>query len=246
MRPKSLILVLATSLAAIRCFQSNNTFDRLAVKSKIEALLKIQEEAYGDHSPEGKKKTRETCIDSLVFIGGDDGGMSVSADGYVNDLADGYIERPHDRQFQIYENMVIVTSVHQGYKLLSNDTLLLNSRSTKIFIRDGDSWKMAYVTYAPLPVLYSKVVKVADETLRNYEGEYRIDTTTLDKIEVHDHRLMSTIGGYESELRPINDSTFIGVGYFGKVVFVKNRMGVVTHYYFEWNDGQRIVFPKVK
>lgn len=185
-------------------------------------------------------------MDSLVFVGGDDGGMAVSADDYVNDLADGYIEKPHDRQFQIYENTVIVTSLHQGYKLLSNDTLLLNSRSTKVFIRDGDSWKMAYVTYAPRPVLYSRVVKVADETLKSYEGEYRIDTTTADKIVVRDHRLISMVGGYESELRPINDSTFIGIDYFGKVVFVKNRKGIVTHYIFEWSDGQRIVFPKVK
>ena len=246
MRTQFVTFVLAASIAAVSCSKSNGPVDRASTKSQIEDILKIQEEAYGDHSPEAKRRTRETCMDSLVFIGGDDGGMVVSADFYVNDLADGYIEEPHDRYFQIHEKTVIVTSIHQGYKLLSNDTLLLNSRSTKVFVQDKGSWKMAYVTYAPLPVLYSKVSNVADAILKTYEGEYRIDSTTVDKITLHDHKLITTVGSDESELRPLNDSTFHGVGYFGKVVFSKNGKGAVTHYYFEWNDGQRIIFPKIK
>ena len=244
MRAKIVFLLMAC-LSLVRCSKPHKAFDRALVKSEIEALLKIQEDAYGDHSNEAKKRTRETCMDSLVFIGGDDGGMVVSADFYVNDLADGYIEKPHDRHFQIYEDMVIVTSIHQGYKLLSKDTLLLNSRSSKIFMRDNDAWKMAYVTYAPRPVVYSKIENVADEILRTYEGEYQIDSTTLETIVVRDHKLISKVGSDESVLRPLNDSTFIGTGYFGKMVFSKNK-GAVTHYFFEWNDGQRITFPKVK
>jgi hypothetical protein len=157
-----------------------------------------------------------------------------------------YIENPHDRHFQIYENMVIVSSIHQGYKYLSNDTLLLNSRSTKVFMRDNGTWKMAYVTYAPRPVLYSKFENVSDEILMSYEGEYRIDSTTTETLSVRDHKLISSVGGDESELHALNDSTFNGTGYFGKVVFSKNNKGKITHYYFEWNDGQRIVFPKIK
>jgi hypothetical protein len=55
------------SVVAIRCSNSHKTFDRASVKSEIEAVLKIQEDAYGDHSPEAKKRTRETCMDSLVL-----------------------------------------------------------------------------------------------------------------------------------------------------------------------------------
>ena len=225
---------------------SSDKFDRASIKCEIERIIKIQEDAYGDQSPEAKAKTRATCMDSLVFIGGDDGGIVASADFYVNDLADGYIEKPHNKHFQIYENTVIVTSLHQGYKLLSNDTLLINSRSTKIFIRDGDSWKMSYVTYAPLPVSYSKTAKVDDKKLHQYVGEYRIDSVTAENMSVRDHKLISAVGNDEVELRSLNDSTFMSSGYLGKMVFSKDKKGNVSHYYYEWTDGQRIIFPKIK
>ena len=246
MQTKLTTFLIVIGLLAVRCSKPDGAFDRASIKSEIEAILKIQEDAYGDKSIEAATRTRETCVDSLVFIGGDDGGLVVSADFYVNDLADGYIERPHDRHFQIYKDMVIVSSIHQGYKLLSNDTLLLNSRSTKIFVRENNAWKMAYVTYAPRPVLYSKVVNIADEVLRHYEGVYRIDSATLETILVRDHKLISKVGDDESRLRTLNDSTFTGESYFGKMIFSKDKKGNVTHYNFEWNDGQRIVFPKVK
>lgn len=91
-----------------------------------------------------------TCEDSLIFIGGDDGGLATSANAYVHDLADGYTIKPHNRTFRIYENTVIVTSLHQAYKLFGKDTLYLNVRSTKVsYVKDGITWKMAYTTYAP-------------------------------------------------------------------------------------------------
>jgi hypothetical protein len=229
------------------CSTPNRTTDRASVKAEIERLLKIQEDAYGDHSSEAKKRIRETCVDSLVYVGGDNGGMVVSADVYVSDLADGYKERPHDKHFQIFEDMVVVTSLHQGYKIFNDDTLLLNSRSTKIFTHDGCSWKMAYVTYAPLPVTYFQSKQVDNAVLKSYEGEYRLDSVTVETITARDHKLVSTIGGSdESVLQSLNDSTFVLGGYFGKSVFVKDKKGKVTHYYYEWPDGQRINFSKVK
>jgi hypothetical protein len=229
------------------CSTPNRSTDRASVKTEIERLLKIQEDAYGDHSPEAKKRIRETCIDSLVYVGGDNGGMVVSADFYVSDLADGYKERPHDKHFQIFEDMVVVTSLHQGYKIFNDDTLLLNSRSTKIFTHDSGSWRMAYVTYAPLPVTYFQSKQVDNAMLKSYEGEYQLDSVTVETISARDNKLVSTIrGSDESVLHALNDSTFVLAGYFGKSVFVKDKKGKTTHYYYEWPDGQRINFVKVK
>jgi hypothetical protein len=229
------------------CSTPDRLTDHASVKAEIETLLKVQEDAYGDHSSEARKRIRETCMDSLVYIGGDNGGMVVSADFYVSDLADGYKERPHDKHFQIFEDMVVVTSLHQGYKVFNDDTLLLNSRSTKIFTRDGGTWRMAYVTYAPLPVTYFQSKQVDNTILKSFEGEYRLDSTTVETISVRDNQLISTINGSDaSVLQSLNDSTFVLEGYFGKSVFVKDKKGKVTHYYYEWPDGQRINFSKVK
>jgi len=38
----------------------------------------------------------------------------------------------------------------------------------------------------------------------------------------------------------------MGVGYFGKTLSGRNAEGEVTHYTFEWTDGQHIRFPKIK
>lgn len=101
--------------------------------------------------------------------------------------------------------MMIVTSLHQGYKLLNHDTLLLNSRATKIFMRDGDTWKMTYVACAPIPVLCFNVEKAADGNAEKLGRRIQVDSITVDKITVRDHKLISAVGSDESELRPLND-----------------------------------------
>ncbi|MGC3945028.1 MAG: nuclear transport factor 2 family protein [Chryseolinea sp.] len=245
---KTLVLSLVVCVAVLfaQCSNKKNQ-SRSKIKQEIERILKIQEDAYGNRSEDILEQVKATCMDSLVFVGGDNGGMVASSDFYVHDLADGYTEKPHDYHFQIYDEMVIVTSVHQGYKLLSNDTLLLNSRSTKIFKRDGESWKMAYVTYAPIPVMYNKVPTIAERVLRQYEGKYQLDSSTVESVALRDGKLISTIGrSDETELIPYNDSTFLIAGFFGRSVFVKGKDGHATHYYYEWIDGQRIIFPSIK
>ncbi|MEJ1241673.1 nuclear transport factor 2 family protein [Chryseolinea sp. T2] len=243
----SLLCICVCLVSLLSRCSNDKTTSRAEIKSEIERILKIQEDAYGNHSEHVLEQVKATCMDSLVFVGGDTGGMVASADFYVHDLADGYMIKPHDYHFQIYDDMVIVSSVHQGYKLLSNDTLLLNSRSTKIFTRDGDTWKMAYVTYAPLPVMYNKIPTVAESVLKRYEGKYRLDSSTVETVSVRDGKLISTIGASDvTELIPYNDSTFLIDGVFGKSVFVKGKDGRATGYYYEWTDGQRISFPAVK
>jgi len=105
---------------------------------------------------------------------------------------------------------------------------------------------MVYVTYAPIPVLYNKVLPRNDKLFETYAGVYRESPSQLDTISVVDGKVFLTVGSSRSELFPINDSTFVGDGYFGRTVFVKNSQGVVTHNYFEFPDGQRLIFPKVK
>jgi hypothetical protein len=217
------------------------------IKADIENILQLQENIYGSHNEDELKKFAATCEDSLVFIGGDDGGMMVSSIAYVHDLADGYTQRPRNRSFRIYDNTVIVNSIHQGYKLFGKDTLYLNARSTKIFIRNGKEWKMAYVTYAPLPISYTKPGDSNPKNFTAYEGQYSFDASALETITVTGGKIYtSTNGSPKEELIPLNDSTFMGEGYLGKAIFNKDAAGKVTHYTFEWPDGQRLKFPKVK
>src|SRR5690349_17522309 len=110
--------LLIFTICLISCKTNTSPLDRQGIKHEIEKLLEIQERTYGDKRPEALSELAATCSDSLIFIGGDDGGLVKTKEGYVHDLADGYITRPYDRYFRIYENTVIVTSKHQGFKIL--------------------------------------------------------------------------------------------------------------------------------
>ena len=239
--------ILITSLCNCNSRNANHTGDKIAIQAEIDEILKIQEDAYNENNEEGRRKLAATCDDSLIFIGGDDGGLSTSANFYVHDLADGYSKRPGNRYYRIYDNTVIVTSVQQTFKVFNKDTIFFNARSTKVFVKEAKTWKMAYVTYAPLPVLYNKVQNIDLKVLESYAGLYKEGPSQVDTISVINGRIFITVTGSEkSELFPINDSTFFGDGYFGKTVFARNSNGVVTHSYFEFTDGQRLVFPKIK
>ena len=218
------------------------------IKAEIESILKIQEDIYnGSHSAAELKKMAATCEDSMIFIGGEDGGMHVSSAGYINDLADGYTQKPHDRYYRIYDNTVIVSFLQQAYKLFGKDTLYLNVRVTKVFVRKGKEWKMAYTTNAPLAINYTKPQVIHPENFKGYEGQYSVGAPWTDTVTVTDGKVLSAItGSAKDELIPVNDSTFIGEGYVGKAIFGRNAEGKVTHYTFEWPDGQRIRFAKIK
>lgn len=242
------ILSAAISIAFL-CFSCNDQEINIEnTKAEIEHILQIQETAYNERNdPDRIKKMAATCEDSLIFIGGDDGGLATSANAYTHDLADGYTIKPHDRTFRIYGNTVIVTSLHQAYKLFGKDTLYLNVRSSKIFIKNGATWKMAYTTYAPLPVIYTKPANIDAAKYAEYTGLYKSDPAVTDTIIADDKKLyVSSTGSPRSELIPVNDSIFIGEGYFGKTGFYKDPTGKVQGYYFEWNDGQRLYFPRLK
>lgn len=217
------------------------------IKSEIDEILKIQEDAYDENSQEGRIKIATTCDDSLLFIGGDDGGLATSANFYVHDLADGYTKRPTDKVYRIHGNTVIVSSIHQSFKIFNHDTIYFNARSTKVFVKDQDEWKMVFTTYAPLPVIYTKTQVVDPEILNDYAGLYRVDPSTTDTVSTEDGKLfLSGAGAEKSELIPVNDSTFISRGHFGKTVFSRNKRGAVVCNYYEFPDGQRLTFPKIK
>ena len=222
-------LVIALTLVACNTAQKDP-------KAELLRILELQESVYDNQTAENKRKFMETCTDSLIFIGGDDGGMMTTPLKHVNDFADGYSKKPYDKKIQIYDNTAFVTFLQQTFKILGSDTLYLNVRYTKVFVKQNEQWKMAYVTYAPLPVHYDKIVKVDPSIYSRYTGIYDLGTSGLDSVYVENGKLYSS----GSELLPVNDSTFIGDGYFGKAIFGK------SHYTFEWNDGQRIKFAKVR
>jgi hypothetical protein len=217
------------------------------IKAEIEEILRIQDDAYDRNNEEGRLQLASTCVDSLFFVGGDSGGLATTADYYVHDLADGYIERPHDRRFAIYDHTVIVSSLHQSFKVFNKDTIYFNVRSSKIFVRQGKHWKMAFVTYAPLPINYTKPVKYNATAFSEYAGLYEGGSSQTDTVSVVNGKVyLASVPAPQAELIPLNDSTFIGSGYVGKTVFSRNKAGKVTHSHFEFPDGQRIKFQKLK
>lgn len=242
-------IAIAISIAAITwsCSNHQQVTNREAIQKEIDKILEVQENAYNEQNGESRKKFAATCDDSLFFVSGDEGGLSTSAEFYTNDFADGYIKKPYNKQYRILENTVIVTFLTQTFKRFNKDTIFFNSRGTKIFTKQGSEWKMNYVTYAPVPVNYTARKEIAINLLKDYEGLYTEDLLTTDTIAVVGNKLfLASTGSPRTELIPINDSSFISEGYFGKTVFSKNAKGQVTHNYFEFTDGQRLVFPRIK
>ena len=220
--------------------------DPQVIKAEIDKILKVQEDAYDQGNEEGRKILAQTCDDSLIFIGGDDGGLAQSADFYVHDLADGYSKRPHNRIYRIFDNTVVVSAQQQTFKLFNKDSIFFNSLYTKVFVKEEGKWKMVFVTYAPLPVHYNKPIKIDSSLLQVYSGLYKTGEVSVDTVSVFDGKLY--IGQSEStrsELIPINDSTFIGEGYNGYTVFTKTSTGTVSRMYYQYPDGQRIISPRL-
>ncbi len=119
---------------------SKSVSDKKTIQAEIDSILKIQEDAYGQNNEDGRKVLATTCDDSLIFVGGDNGGIAGSANYYVHDLADGYIKRPSEKIYRIYDETVIVSSVYQSFKVFDKDSIFFNARSTKVFVkspRDG-------------------------------------------------------------------------------------------------------------
>jgi hypothetical protein len=248
MRTISFVTPIAIIVGLGGCDLGNEktTADKDAIKTEIETILKIQEDAYDQNDEEGRKKFATTCDDSLLAVGGDDGGIAMSANFYVHDFADGYSKRPSNRRYRIYDHTVIVTSIYQSFKVFNKDTIYFNARSTKVFVKNENDWKMAFATYAPLPIMYTKPKYNNSKLFDDYAGRYGENPSTVDTISVIDGRVYLMTSGSKLELFPINDSTFFGEGYFGKTVFVRNDKGVVIHNYFEFPDGQRLTFPKIE
>jgi hypothetical protein len=241
-----LVIIIVACFGACAVKDAQPKADKEAIKIEIEKILTIQEDAYDQNNEEGRKKFAATCDDSLLSVGGDDGGVATSANFYVHDFADGYSRRPSNRLYRIYDHTVIVTSIYQSFKVFNTDTIYFNARSTKVFVKNEKDWKMAFATYAPLPIMYTKPQYSNSKLFADYAGRYGKSATLADTISVIDGRVYLMTAGSKSELVPTNDSTFLGEGYFGKTVFVRNNKGVVTHNYFEFPDGQRLIFPKIK
>lgn len=224
--------------------KSDTVHDNALIRAEIEKVLRIQEDAYDLNNEEGRQRFAATCIDSLLSVGGDNGGIGHTADFYVHDFADGYKKRPSNREFRILENTVLVTSVYQSFKVFDQDSIFFNARSTKVFVKQGRAWKMAFATYAPLPVIYRQPRSIGSAVLKDYAGLYESGQAVPDTIIVADGKLVLASSG-RSELLPIDDSTFFGNGYFGTTGFLRNSGRAVTHSYFEFPDGQRLLFRKL-
>jgi len=248
---RSITIAISISIAvtAWRCsnHQQAAQANREAIRNEIDRILEVQETAYDQQTEESRIQFAVTCDDSLFFVSGDEGGLSTSAEFYTHDFADGYIKKPYNKQYRILDNTVIVTFLTQTFKRFNKDTIFFNSRGTKIFTKQGNEWKMSYVTYAPVPVNYTARKEIATNLLKDYQGLYAEDSRTTDTIVVVGNKLfLAATGAPRTELVAINDSSFISEGYFGKTVFSRNAEGDVTHNYFEFTDGQRLVFPRVK
>jgi hypothetical protein len=228
----------------------SNSQNTEQIKAEIEKILKVQDDAYAQHNEEGSKLIQSTCEDSLTYAG-NDGGIMLSAYDYSHDLADGWIKRPHDKIYRIYNNTVVVSSVYKSYYLQNGDTLFINNRITQVFVRDNNQWKMAHVGTAPLPVSYFKkpFKRNSNPTLfTKYVGIYHREPKITDTVSLVDGNvyLHPSNESERIELVSLDDSTFMIEGYLGRLIFGKGANGKVTQYSYEQYDGQRMSFPKVK
>lgn len=215
-------------------------------RAAIDSLLKIQEDAYDQNNEEGRKILAATCDDSLIFVGGDDGGQVQSAQFYVHDLADGYAKRPSNRTYRIFDHTAIVTAIQQTYKVFNKDTIYFNARSTKVFVKEAGEWKMSYVSYAPLPVLYHPPFSGSSKGFEQFAGLYDNGGPAPDTVVVEGGRVfLAAAGAPRSELFPVSDYRFLGEDYFGTTGFEKDGTGQVSGMYYEYPDGQRIHFRKL-
>ena len=243
---RNAVILLLTFFLIASC-KNEPAFDPVAERAAIDRILKTQEDAYDQNSEAGRKALAATCIDSLLFIGGDDGGVAHTAEFYVHDLADGYTRRPAQRIYRIFPHTAVVSSVQQTFKVFGKDTLLLNSRSVKVFVKEGPDWKMAYVSFVPLPVLYNKTVNLDAGLAMAYSGLYHSGPAAVDTVSWKEGKLYLTqSGSTPAPLIPVSDSSFIGEGYFGRTGFVRSKNGTITEMYYEFIDGQRLHFPRVQ
>ena len=227
---------------------SSNTQDTASIKAEIERILKVQDDAYAQHDEDGNRIMQSTCEDSLLYVG-NDGGIMLSSYDYSHDLADGWIERPHDKIFKFYNNTIIVTSIYKSYNILAEDTIFLNNRMTKVFVKDNNHWKMAHIGISPLPVSYFKESSNNNPAVYNdYAGTYQMNPKLADTVILINGKLYirSNTDSKRVKLFPLNDSTFMSKDFTGKIIFGKSASGKVTHEIFEFPDGQRIHIPKVK
>ena len=225
--------------------QGTNAQNTDSIKAEIEGILKLQEDAYAQHNENGNRIMQSTCEDSLLYV--DDGGIMLSSYDYSQDLADGWIERPHDKIFKFYNNTVIVTSVYKSYNILAGDTIFLNNRMTKVFVKDDNQWKMAHIGISPLQVNYTKIGYGNTKLYSEYAGVYKVGSAPADTISLINGSLYDAqTGNGRNKMFPLNDSTFIWKDDLGKVIFGKDANGKVNHYTYVFNDGQRINIPKVK
>ena len=227
--------------------QGTNAQNTDSIKAEIEGILKLQEDAYAQHNENGNRIMQSTCEDSLLYV--DDGGIMLSSYDYSQDLADGWIERPHDKIFKFYNNTVIVTSIYKSYNILAGDTIFLNNRMTKVFVKDNNHWKMAHIGISPLPVSYFKESSHNNPAVySDYTGIYQMNPKLADTVLLINGKLYirSNTDSKRVKLFPLNDSTFMSKDFTGKIIFGKSASGKVTHEIFEFPDGQRIHIPKVK
>ena len=161
-----------------------NAQDTASIKAEIEQVLKVQDDALAQHNEDGNKKMQSTCMDSILYVGNYER-ILMSAHDYSFDMAYGWTEKPHDITFRFFNNTVIVSAIYKSYYFNNEDTLYMHNIMTKVFMRDSNKWKMAYIGHSPTPVSY---YKASNYTKGNpalnpaYVGVYQINPKSADTI----------------------------------------------------------------
>ena len=174
-----------------------------------------------------------------------DGGLVVSGYFYSHDMGSGWIEKPHDRTYQFYNNTVLVSAIQKAYMMYGTDTVFNDWRTVKVFVKEKNQWKMAGVSYSPLQVNYTKPGNANSKLYPEYTGVYKAGSFPADTILLKDGTLYESQTGVREKILPLDDSTFILKDDLGKVIFGKNSGGKVTNYTYVRYDGQRIHASKI-
>jgi ketosteroid isomerase-like protein len=154
---------------------------------------------------------------------------------------------PLDIQVHAYGDIAVASFRTELDQDWSGQKLFEDSRFTDVFARRGGRWLLIAHHETPIPNARRVAIKVDPAVFDAYAGEYQITPNYIVKIKREGDKLMDQWpggAGYTEEV-PVSDTTFVGRGEIGEVIYVKDETGVVNHFIVRTSLGD-LVAKKIK
>jgi ketosteroid isomerase-like protein len=154
---------------------------------------------------------------------------------------------PIDIQVHAYGDMAVASFRTELDQDWGGQKLFESSRFTDVFARRGGRWLLVAHHETPIPNARRVAVKVNPSVFDAYIGEYQITPNYIVKVKREGNKLMDQWpGGTEyAEEVPVSETTFVGRGELGEVIYVKDETGQVSHFILRNGLGD-LIAKKIK